>query len=563
MSTVDRPLNLTLALLGLAGLSGGVALAAPTIRPTALSDHVRTLASDDFGGREPGTPGEKLSVDYISRQFAAAGLKPGGDLLPDGRRSWTQTVPIEEYSLSTPIDLSIDTDGRKTTLVQRRDIVVGSRADLDRVDIKNAPLVFAGYGVDAPEKQWDDFKGADLTGKIALVLINDPDFRVDLDGRFDGPVMTYYGRWDYKFSELARRGARGILIIHDQKASGGTWAGWARFFGLPQLDLQSTARTSKNAPVEGWITREQAVRLFAAEGMDLDAEQQRASSPDFRPIDFRRSRFSAHFGLQRRNFDSRNVIGRVDGSTAPDESVIFSAHWDHLGHIDGPDGRKVVAPGAQDNAGGIAGLIELGRVFAAAPPRRRSLLFVAFTAEEKGLLGSAYFAEHPTTLLRGIVADINIDALDIKGATRDISLWGNGRSGLEPLLGRVAKAAGRTLVRNPRFDDGYYFRSDHFSFARLGVPGVTLGSGLDLHDGGPAAGKTQEDDYFDNRYHGRGDAWSPDLDFSGLATDIDLLVQFGRALSETTDRPMFEPGSAYFLAQSRLLAQPAKSEAGP
>lgn len=533
---------------------------APRFSTEGLSRHVEALASPSFEGRAPGTEGERRTIDYIVQAFHDAGLQPGAEQGHDGKRGWLQKVPIEEFTIEGTPRLLMHLGGASRSLTQQKDIALASRSEAKRLAIKDAPLVFVGFGIDAPEKRWDDFKGIDLHGKIALVLINDPDHDRDMGGRFAGPTMTYYGRWDYKLAELSRQGALGVLIIHEQPAALADWDGMAHFFTLPQLDLQRSARTLRNCEIEGWITAELARDIFRSAGRDYDSDKRSAASPDFRPVTLRNTSFSASFELRHRTFESHNVVGRIEGGKRSDEAVILSAHWDHLGIADPDASGDTVYHGAQDNAAGVAGLIELARVLAKEPRSPRTITFLALTGEEKGLLGASYYALHPATRLDRTVADINLDAPDMKGPTHDISLWGIGKSSLESEVAEMAQHAGRHFAINPRFSAGYYFRADHFAFARAGVPAVTFGSGIDLIEGGPKAGKAAEADYYDHIYHTPADRWSKQLDFSGFASDLELVADLARNLSGDMPFPTFASDSDYRTAQDRLRRRPTAAQ---
>jgi Zn-dependent M28 family amino/carboxypeptidase len=306
--------------------------------------------------------------------------------------------------------------------------------------------------------------------------------------------------------------------------------------------------------IEGWVSRELAVDMFRAAGRDFAREKDGAASRDFRPFELSNTTLSTRFRLKRTSLVSHNVIGRISGSSPRRESVIYSAHWDHLGTGDPDETGDRVYHGAQDNASGVAGLIELGRRFARAPRPRRSILFLATTGEEKGLLGATYYTLHPAMPLAGTVADLNLDALDTKGPTHDISLWGLGRASLERDVAELARHRGRVLATNPRFDGGYYFRADHFAFSRAGVPAITLGSGVNLVDGGPVKGRAEVEEYYTTRYHRPGDRWTPSLDFSGQADDLDFYYALGRPLADGAARPGFDPKSDFRTAQDRLRA---------
>ncbi len=530
------------------------------IEPEALSRHVEILASDAYEGRAPGTSGERLTIEYIASEFEKAGLKPGGPAGPDGSPSWYQPVPIEEFTITGKPVISIRDRRGVHRLEQQGDIIIASRADTDAVAIRDAELMFVGYGVSAPSKGWDDFKGVDLRGKIAVVLINDPDFAADMNGLFDGPAMTYHGRWDYKLAELARQGALGTIIIHEERAALAPWKGMSHFFSLPQLDLQPGARDTKNSLIEGWMTDRLAERLFQTAGLDFAAEKAKAASPDFKPFALKGSRLSARFGLAHRKFLSHNVIGRLQGTDLGNEKVILSAHWDHLGIADADASGDRIYHGAQDNAVGVAGLIELARRFKSAPAPARSIEFVALTAEEKGLLGATYYTYRPVGNLADVVVNLNIDALDLKGPTRDISLWGDGKSSVEASVAEAAASVGRIFAINPRYASGNYFRADHFAFARAGVPAVTLGSGTDLIRGGPAAGTAAEQQYYDVVYHTPSDRWSPTLDFTGPAADLEIYARLTELFAAKGSRPTFLPASDYREAQDALRRRSGVSE---
>ncbi len=526
---------------------GGIASAANDlpgggIDPEALSQHVRVLASDEFEGRAPATNGEQRTVEYLIEQFGKAGVQPGGT---DG--GWVQEVPLVRVEVEGEVEAWLDMGGKRTRLVNGEDVTLQSLGARAVVDQQDMPLVFVGYGIDAPERDWDDYKGVDLVGKIAVMLINDPDFEADQPGAFDGKGMTYYGRWTYKFEEAARRGAEGVLIVHETAPAAYPWATVKASGTSPLFDIQRSDDDlrDRHTTVRGWMQRALAERIFAAAGLDFEAEKRKAMRPDFRPVQLGDATLSASFWVKREPVVTRNVVARLEGAAYPDESVIFSAHWDAFG-IGQPDANgDRVRHGATDNATGVASVLELARVFAAGPRPQRTLYFVALTAEEKGLLGASYYAEHPLAPLETTAAVLNIEMFSPDGETADIATWGNGRVSLEADIDRVAKARGRRWSPDPNLEAGFFYRADHFAFARKGVPAITVGAGLDKLDGGVAAGRALRDAYFANCYHQACDAWTPQWDARGLAADTLLVYDLGVELANGRQWPHWQEGSEF------------------
>ncbi len=549
----------TLAALALlAGISGvGPALAAATAptgpgpfapgRVTAhvdaarLSEHIRVLASDAFEGRGPGTPGETKTVGYIASKFKAAGLLPGGD-----KGGWTQAVPLRRFETPGPISVSFTEGGQGHPLTELDDIVVHSLVPTAHVTVKDAPLVFVGYGVTAPERGWNDFKGPDgkdidLKGKIAVVLINDPDGEMDpadpLYGRFDGKAMTLYGRWTYKYAEAARRGALGVLIVHETAPAAYGWNTVKNSNSAPQFDIVRPDPAALHPLIEGWIQRDVAAALFKAAGLDFEAEKARARTLGFTPAVLAGAGFSADYAVATSTIVSHNVVGRIRGTTHPGEALLFGAHWDHLG-IGLPDARgDKIYNGAVDNATGVAGLLELARVLKADPKPQRSLWFVAFTAEEKGLLGSEYYAAHPLAPLGTTVGLLNLDVMNVNGRAWNLSTRGKGDADLDRLVARFTTAQGRTYNHDSHLEEGSYYRADHFSLAKVGVPALTLTAGLHLVKGGNAGGEAAHKDYVAKRYHQPADEWNPDWDLSGAAADLEVYRSLGDYLANNREWP--------------------------
>ncbi|WP_427853163.1 M28 family metallopeptidase [Stenotrophomonas acidaminiphila] len=530
---------------------GGIASAANDlpgggIDPAALSRHVRMLASDEFEGRAPATAGEQRTVDYLVEQFRLAGVQPGGK---DG--SWVQEVPLVRAQVDGAVDASLRLAGKRLPLANGEDVTLQSLSPLGAVDLKDVPMVFVGYGIDAPERRWNDYKDVDLRGKIAVVLINDADFEADAPGAFDGRAVTYYGRWTYKFEEAARRGAEGVLIVHETAPAAYPWATVKASGTSPLFDIQRSEADARalHTPLRGWMQRTLAERIFAAAGLDLDAEKRRAMRADFHPVELGDARLSARFKVKREPVVTRNVVARLEGATHPDESVIFSAHWDAFG-IGQPDASgDTVRHGAIDNATGVASVLELARVFAAGPRPQRTLYFIALTAEEKGLLGASYYAEHPLAPLETTAAVLNIEMFSPDGETADIATWGKGRVSLEADVDRVARARGRRWSPDPNLEAGFFYRADHFAFARKGVPAITVGAGLDKRDGGVAAGRALRDAYFARCYHQACDAWSPQWDPRGLAADTLLVYDLGLELANSRRWPAWDQGAEFEAAR--------------
>ena len=534
-----------------------VALAAGPagIDAAKLSEHVRILASDDFEGRGPATPGEVKAVAYITAQMKAAGLQPGGDKQPDGTRAWTQDVPLGRFEITGTPSFSYSIGGETTALNQGDDIAVrAAQTNADKVDIENAPLVFLGYGVKAPEKNWDDFKGVDMKGKVGIVLINDPDFETG-SGDFGGKAMTYYGRWTYKYEEAARQGMAGLIIVHETAPASYGWATVKNSNTNAQFDIVRKNPLEVHTPMEAWIQRDQAVAMFKKAGLDFEALKKLAQTRDFKPAVLTGETFTAKFDVDHKVIVSKNVAGILPGVKFPDETVIYTAHWDHLG-VGLPDAKgDKIYNGALDNASGVASLLELARVFGQGPKPDRSILFLAVTAEEKGLLGSEYYAANPLYPLATTVGDINMDGAGIYGRAHDFTISGNARLDLLDDLIALGKLQGRTYTADPRPEAGSFFRSDHFPFAKRGVPAISFGGGRDLLDGGVARGKALADAYVKDRYHQPADEWSADWDWSGVVEDLTLLHDLGWKLATSREWPDWASDSEFKAARDATKAQ--------
>ncbi|RAN74737.1 peptidase M20 [Bacillus sp. SRB_336] len=536
--------RLLLSTLIIAACSAVQAADAPSFSTERLSAEVKTLSSDAFEGRGPATPAETKTIDYVVAQMKAAGLQPGGDL-SNGKRAWTQAVPLRRSAIVGSPTLSLSHDGKREALTQGEQISV--RAPMDgstRVAIADAPLVFVGYGVTAPERQWDDFKDVDLHGKIAVVLVNDPDFETGR-GDFGGKAMTYYGRWTYKYEEAARRGALGMLVVHETAPASYGWATVKNSNTNAMFDIVRDKPSAVHPELEGWIQRDLAVQMFKNAGLDFDSLKKQAQTRAFKPVTLKGESFSANFTVDSSIITSHNIVGRVEGSKRPDETVIYSAHWDHLG-VGAPDAKgDRIYNGAVDNATGTAALIEMGRAFAQGPRPERSVIFLNVTAEEKGLLGSEYYAANPLYPLATTAGVLNMDALDPHGPARNFTISGSAKLGLLDDLVADAKHYGMAYSADPKPEAGHFFRSDHFSFAKRGVPAISFGSGNDWVDGGLKAGKAAEDDYNANRYHQPADEWQAGWTFTGMARDLQLLYSVGHDLADSDAWPNWSKESEF------------------
>jgi Zn-dependent M28 family amino/carboxypeptidase len=502
---------------------------APKIDPARLSAHIKVLSSDEFEGRGPATEGEKKAVGYIVDQMKAIGLSPAGDLQKDGKRAWTQNVPLGKFEIAGPVAASVTVGGAKQALTQGEQVAIrAAMTNVDSVSIKDAPLVFVGYGVKAPERNWDDFKGMDLKGKILVVLINDPDFETG-SGDFGGKAMTYYGRWTYKYEEAARQGAAGVLIVHETAPASYGWNTVKNSNTNTMFDIVRKEPGKSHPAMEAWIQRDTAVDLFKKSGLDFDALKKQAQTRDFKPVELKGVTFSADYKVKHEVIISKNVAGRIVGAKFPNETVIYSGHWDHLG-VGAPDARgDKIYNGAIDNADGIAALLEL--------------------------LGSEYYASNPLFPLAATVGDINIDALSAAGPAKDIGTSGDGKVDLQDMLVAKAKLHGRYFTPDPVPQAGHFYRSDHFPFAKRGVPAISIGSGNDLVKGGKEAGEKAEADYTDKRYHQPADEWSADWDLSGQAMDLGLVYEIGHDLANSRVWPQWQAGSEFKALRDKTAAQ--------
>lgn len=553
MKSVSR--NSLFCVIGLLGVCTAFAAGSSgPIDPERISQTVKVLASDEFEGRAPGTPGETKTIEWLTNRFRELGLEPGGE-----RGSWTQAVPLVRTQIGSPATLSISAQGKERVLTQGNEIYVNTVRKVDRVSIKDAPLVFVGYGVTAPERQWDDYKQVGLHGKVAVYLVNDPDFYAKsgepVAGRFGDRRMTYYGRWMYKYEEASRRGAIAALIVHDTEGAGYGWPTVVAPAGENYDIVREKA--DERVLLQGWLTGAAANEIFKGAGLDLAAMSVQARSADFKPVELENVRFTADLPVSSQLAESRNVLAKIKGSERPDETIMFAAHWDAYG-IGPPDaqGRKI-RPGANDDALGVAGVLELARAFKAEPQPERTLVFAAWTAEERGLLGSLTYAAKPLYPLEKTVANLTLDILQTAGPAKDVLLVGPGQSDLEDDLARAAAAQGRVVTPESLPERGLFYRADHFPLARTGVP-VLLLMGIsgpaDLREGGREAGNRWLEGYM-RCYHQPCDAWDARLDFRGAAQDVELLHAIGQDLASSTRWPQWRRDSEFNAVRAKSNAE--------
>jgi Zn-dependent M28 family amino/carboxypeptidase len=556
MTTHSTILGLTLVtLLGTAcaktdaGTDGALA----AITAEGILAHTRELSSDAYEGRSPGTPGEEKTVQYLTEQFRQLGLKPGN---PDG--SWIQ--PVEMIGFTATPAMSVTAGGRPIPLQFPDDVVVTSRRNVERVEVPASDVVFVGYGVVAPEYGWDDYKGLDVRGKTILMLINDPavpdpNDSTALDSTvFRGKAMTYYGRWTYKFEIATEKGAAAAIIIHETGPAGYPWAVVQGSYSRENIDIKRPDQNMKRVAVEGWITLDKAKQLLEASGQDFDALKRAARTREFVPVPLK-ARASISIRNTLRDIKSKNVIAKLEGSdpTLKHQYVIYTAHWDHLGRDTTRQGDQIFN-GALDNATGTAALIELAKAFTKARPApKRTMLFLAVTAEEKGLAGAKFYAENPLYPLDQTLADINMDGVNQWGRTKDITVIGYGNSTLDDVLRDLATPLGRTLAPDAEPEKGFFYRSDHFEFAKQGVPALYVEAGIDFIGKPAGYGRQKRDEYTSNDYHKPSDEVKPDWDLSGAVEDLRLLYVVGNHIANDPVWPAWKPGTEFKATRDAML----------
>ena len=530
----------------------------PAIDAADFRELTARLSSDEFEGRGPGSPGEDKTVEYIKAQYERIGLKPGGD-----NGSWYQTVPMVETTADPSTVLKLDSNGSARELKFGEHMVIGTRSGQPEVKVADSELVFVGYGVDAPERGWNDYAGMDVKGKTVVILVNDPGFHAKDASLFDGNRMTYYGRWTYKFEEAARKGAAAALIVHDTEGASYGWDVVKNSWSGAQFDLRPEDDPEPRLPAQGWITGDVAKQLFADSGLDLAAMYKAANTKGFKPVPLKaKASFDLKSTIAQKS--SRNVVGVLPGTEKPDEAIVYMAHWDHLGNhageaheghaaTDAKADADTIYNGAVDNATGVAGIIEIAEAFANQPAKpKRSVAFLAVTLEESGLLGSKYYVAHPGFKLENIVGVVNLDAMSVGGRSKDFVVTGKGNSELEDLLKTQADKQGRVLVEEGNPVGGYYFRSDHFNFAKAGVPALYAKGGNDLVDGGTAAGKAASDEY-GKRYHQPSDEIHDGWKFDGVVEDLQALYTVGSELAGGDAWPNWYEGNAFKARRDEML----------
>ena len=526
-----------------------------------MSQVTRQLASDDFQGRSMGGVGEDKTINYLIQQFAAAGLEPGG-----ANGSWSQAVPMIRTQLQGTA-ISIAQGGTSRPLSVPGDVYVSTVRDTASARIAAAPMVFVGYGASAPERGWDDFKGVDLKGKVAVFLVNDPDFEAapgePVRGKFGGLTMTYYGRWTYKFAEAARRGAIAALIIHDSVGAG---YGWNVVQSPAAENFNNVLGPGDPQPVllQGWLQAPVGKALVEGAGKDWETVKRQARTAAFRPFDLK-ARFTADAAVDLTRLTSRNVIAKLTGSTHPDEYVSYGGHWDAYGIGPADTRGRTIRPGAADDALGIAAMIEVARLFSHGRRPQRSLLFFAFTGEERGLLGSEHYAAHPLYPHETMVANLTFDTLQWAGPVRDVVLIGKGQSDLEDIMAEVAALQDRTVTPENHPERGLFYRADHFSLAKRGVPvllNMALAGSYDLQDGGRAAGDKWLNDFTANCYHQTCDSWSPGWNLGGAVQEAELFYAIGARLANSREWPGWKPGSEFHKVRQESAARRGGGERG-
>lgn len=517
-----------------------LAFAAPAIDAARISEHVRILSSDAFGGRGPATPGGGKAVDYIVQKFAQAGLLPGGE-----NGGWLQPVPVTRYAITGAVTASARSAKTLGHFEQGESLILHVAHPGSAVNVRDAPLVFVGYGITAPAFDWDDLKDVDLKGKVAIVLLGEPDL-----GSADG-LASRFARVHDRLKILTQRGVAGVLFIYDPWTTGWLWPTAQSTYLQPQFEFDSEGADAP--PFEGLINTEAAAQLFAIGGLNLQTLALAAQRRGFRAVALHAT-FTCSFSYKAELVAPANVIGILRGQTHADEYVIYSAHWDHLGERTDAGGKTIIYPGAIDNATGVATLIEMASAMARGPRPERSVVFLATTLEEAGLLGTRYYVQHPVYPLGRTVADLNFDMLMPFGRTHDVTIVGGSKSELDTELARAARLAGARTFYDANPPGGSYFRSDHFAFAEAGVPAMYLQSGVILIHGGQRAGKEALRNYMLRRYHQAGDRWSPDFDFSGVAEDADVYLQLGRDLANSSRWPAWKDGIEFQAERDRTAA---------
>jgi Zn-dependent M28 family amino/carboxypeptidase len=520
----------------------------PAITAEDFAAFDQRVSSDEFEGRQPATMGERMVTTYLIDQFQRMGLKPGN------KDSYLQSVPTIETTVlaDAGVDISVASAGNVDKYTYRDDAIVRTLQGKSSVALADSGIVFAGYGVVAPEYQWNDFAGVDVKGKTVIVLVNDPGWGNGDATLFKGKAMTYYGRWMYKYEECARQGAAACLIVHDTAGAGYPWQVVVNSWSSPQFDLPTSEDPSPRVMVAGWITTDAAKRLFAKAGADFDALKKSADIRGFKPTPLNAT-FATKFTNQIRSVQTMNVLALLPGIQRPDEVIVYSAHWDHFGRDPKLQGDQIYN-GAVDNGTGLAGLLEIADAFAhQQPPPQRSILFMAPTLEEAGLLGSKYYALHPLFPMAKTVADINMDELIPWGKTKDMAVIGFGQSQMDDYLKDALAPQNRIISADETPENGFFYRSDQLNFARMGVPVLYARGGFTKIDGGEPAGRAAYEDFTKNRYHKPADNYDPNWDLSGVIEDVQALYAVGKRLADETTWPQWSADSEFRAAREASL----------
>ncbi len=539
---------LVLLALGIGACSGDPALdaALDTINAADLLADIQTLSSDEFEGRAPSSPGEEKTIEFLKTEFEKLGLEPGNG------ESFFQEVPLVAMTADPNATLEIRGNGARSTFSNGEDFVAGTKRVVTQSGISNSELVFIGYGAVAPEYDWNDWAGADLRGKTVVVLVNDPGFATGDPDLFNGRTMTYYGRWTYKFEEAARQGVAGLFVVHETEPASYPWAVVQRGWSGPEFGLVAEDNNMSRAAIEGWWSVETARAVFEQAGLSYDSLKTLAHQRDFSPVPLGLTA-SVFVRNTIERSTSRNVLAVLPGSDRADEYFVYMAHWDHFGRGTPVDGDSIYN-GALDNATGTAALLELAEAFVSLPQRpSRSILFLAVTAEEQGLLGSEYYGQNPVYPLAKTIAALNMDVLNVEGRMNDISIIGYGNSELDDYLIEFATAQGREVKSDPNPEAGSYYRSDHFNFAKVGVPALYPGNGIDHVEHGEAWTREIRDSWRANQYHQPSDEYSSDWDLTGAIDDLLLYFRIGYRIANESTFPNWSEDSEFRALRDAMM----------
>ncbi|WP_447910309.1 M28 family metallopeptidase [Brevundimonas bullata] len=543
-----RLMSSAAVLLFAAALASGAAAQSPDFDAARIANDIKVLSDDSFEGRGIATPAEQKVIDYLSQQYAAAGFAPGGE-----NGGWTQAVGLNRFTVSN-VSGQIKLGDWTQPLAQGQQATITTRLPGEAVDLSGLPLVFVGYGTKAPERDWNDFK-TDVRGKVIVVLVNDADFEEPSLNTFGGEAMTIYGRWTYKYDEAARQGAAGVLIVHETKPASYGWTTVANSWSVPQFDIVRQNPSAERVPMEAWIQRDVAVELFQRAGLDFEQEKIKARSRDFQPVELKGATIDARFDVKTDQIVTHNVLAKLEGTTHPDETILYTGHWDHIGMGEPDASGDRIFNGAIDNASGTAGLIELARAFAAGPRPERTIVMIGFTAEESGLLGSEFYAANPVYPLEKTVGGFNLDSSAVFGRMSKLGVTGYGHSELDEPVIAAAAAQGRGFVGDAGAAAGIYFRSDHFPLAKKGVPMAYLSSTGDFLDAPIEPRLAKAADYRANRYHQAADEWEADWDYAGMLQDLEVIYKVGLDLANSRVWPEWKDGSEFGPARAASADQ--------